>query len=295
MVSTRDGAGRDLSYADDMHSVPESEGGVKGAVQEAATGVRKPFIPRQAGPVDDAPPVLPSATDVELRSEEYGEAVLSLFERSGIGLAVLDPALRVRAVNSAFLTQCGRDRGDIAERSFADFLHPSVRQHLMRQFGRLVQGHHARLVGRSIAMWFHDTAVAGKLTAFPVDDDSGRGTVILVQFTPEKTEEPPVGSQRKLTPLTARVLEGVAAGDPTVRLAAKLFLSRQGIEYHVSILLRQFKVPNRTALAAKAYSMGMFSIGCWPPKVLPDYIRTDRSGSERTSRASAPERRRTPS
>jgi DNA-binding NarL/FixJ family response regulator len=118
--------------------------------------------------------------------------------------------------------------------------------------------------------------------------------MILVQFTPEKTEEPPappVGAQRKLAPLTAKVLEGVAAGDPTVRLAAKLFLSRQGIEYHVSILLRQFKVPNRTALAAKAYSMGMFSIGCWPPKVLPEYIRTDRAGCERT-RVPAAERRR---
>ena len=84
--------------------------------------------------------------------------------------------------------------------------------------------------------------------------------------------------------------EGVAAGDSTVRLAAKLFLSRQGIEYHVSILLRQFKVPNRTALVAKAYSIGMFGIGSWPPQVLPDYIRTvrpataPRTSSTRASR-----------
>lgn len=298
MALTKDDVDRDFPYAAGMNSVPTSEFGVEDVAQKTAA-VRRPFIPRQAAPLDDAPPVTApasaSSADAELRSDEYGDAVLSLFERSGIGLAVLDPTLRVRAVNSAFLAQCGRERHDIAERSFADFLHPSVRQHLMRQFGRLVQGHHARLVGRSIAMWFNDTAVAGKLTAFPVDDDNGRGTMILVQFTPEKTEEPPqaaVGSQRKLTPLTAKVLEGVAAGDPTVRLAAKLFLSRQGIEYHVSILLRQFKVPNRTALAAKAYSMGMFSIGCWPPKVLPDYIRADRSGTERTrTSASGPERR----
>jgi DNA-binding CsgD family transcriptional regulator len=302
MALTKEGVDRDLQFAAEMNSVPTSEFGVEDVVQKPAA-VRRPFIPRQAAPLDDAPPVAAPATapatassaDAELRSDEYGDAVLSLFERSGIGLAVLDPALRVRAVNSAFLGQCGRGRDDIAERSFADFLHPSVRQHLMRQFGRLVQGHHARLVGRSIAMWFNDTAVAGKLTAFPVDDDKGRGTMILVQFTPEKTEEPqaPVGSQRKLTPLTAKVLEGVAAGDPTVRLAAKLFLSRQGIEYHVSILLRQFKVPNRTALAAKAYSMGMFSIGCWPPKVLPDYIRAERNGTERTRpSAGGAERRR---
>lgn len=287
-----------IPYAGENSSVRAADVCVNGGERRGAAGVAKPFIPRQVRHVEgasSAPRTPPSRPDAELRSEEYGDAVLSLFERSGIGLAVLDPTLRVRAVNSAFLAQCGREPGDVADRSFADFLHPSVRQHLMRQFGRLVQGHHARLVGRSIAMWFNDTAVAGKLTAHPVQNDNVGGAMILVQFTPEKTEESqqvPVGPQRKLTPLTAKVLEGVAAGDPTVRLAAKLFLSRQGIEYHVSILLRQFKVPNRTALAAKAYSMGMFSIGCWPPKVLPEYIRTDRSSPER-SRSSAAERPRT--
>jgi DNA-binding CsgD family transcriptional regulator len=239
-------------------------------------------------------PLSPDSTlfDAGIRSDEYGDVVLSSFELSGIGLAILDPTLRVRAVNGAFSAQCGRHHDDICERGFAEFLHPSVRQYLVRQFGRLAQGHHARLVGQSIWMWFNDTAIAGKLSAFPVADDGGRVKLILVQFTPEEAEGPEgaersenqqalVGSQRKLTTLTAKVLEGVAAGDPTVRLAAKLFLSRQGIEYHVSMLLRQFKVPNRTALAAKAYSIGVFSIGCWPPKVLPDYIRADRNGPDR--------------
>ncbi|MFI8091337.1 helix-turn-helix transcriptional regulator [Streptomyces sp. NPDC086080] len=221
----------------------------------------------------------------EIRGDEYGDVVLSLFERSGIGLVILEPTLRVRSVNSAFSAQCGRHRDEICDRAFAELLHPSVRQYVLRQFGRLVQGHHARLVSRSIAMSFQDTAVSGKLAAFPVEGAAGKVRMILVQFTPEETpdvQQTLVGSQWRLTPLTAKVLEGVAAGDPTVRLAAKLFLSRQGIEYHVSLLLRQFKVPNRTALAAKAYSMGMFSIGCWPPRVLPDYIRPERKGSDRT-------------
>jgi DNA-binding NarL/FixJ family response regulator len=155
--------------------------------------------------------------------------------------------------------------------------------------------HQARLVSRSIAMSFHDTAVSGKLTAFPVEDAAEKIKMILVQFLPEEAPEDQQGlaaSQRKLTPLTARVLEGVAAGDPTVRLAAKLFLSRQGIEYHVSILLRQFKVPNRTALAAKAYSMGMFSIGCWPPRVLPEYIRPERQTAKAPETAPPADRRR---
>jgi DNA-binding NarL/FixJ family response regulator len=73
--------------------------------------------------------------------------------------------------------------------------------------------------------------------------------------------------------MDARILEGVAAGISTVQLAAMLYLSRGGVEYHVSTLLRKLKVANRPALVSKAYSMGMFGVGCWPPKVLPDYIQ----------------------
>jgi DNA-binding CsgD family transcriptional regulator len=224
--------------------------------------------------------IFTSAADVGIRGGEYGDVVLSSFELSGIGLAILDPTLRVRAVNGAFSAQCGRRHDEIRERGFAEFLHPSGRDYLVRRLGRLAQGHHTRVAGQPIWMWFNDTAVAGKLSAFPVDDDGGKVQLILVQFTPEEPDdhEALVGSQRKLTKLAAKVLEGVAAGDPTVRLAAKLFLSRQGIDYHVAVLLRQFKVPNRTALAAKAYALGMFSLGCWPPKLLPDYIRGEHHG-----------------
>ncbi|MFI6350940.1 PAS domain-containing protein [Streptomyces sp. NPDC050560] len=217
-------------------------------------------------------------SDSRIRGDDYGDVLLSLFECSDIGLATLDPALRVRSVNSAFRDQCGRRHDDICERDFAEFLHPSVRQYVLRQFDRLLDGHETRLASRSVAMWFHDSTVFGQLTAVPVEGDNGEIEMVLVQFTPGQAAEGHqglVGPQWKLAPITAKVLEGVAAGDPTVRLAAKLFLSRQGVEYHVSYLLRSFKVPNRTALAAKAYSMGMFSIGSWPPRVLPDYIRPD--------------------
>ncbi|WP_247702328.1 PAS domain-containing protein [Streptomyces sp. F63] len=209
---------------------------------------------------------------------------LSLFERSGIGLAILDPALRLLSVNSALTSRCDRRLDELRGRDITEFLHPSVQESVLRQFGRLVRGEPVRLVSHSVALCFHEAVVSGKLTAFPVEDGEGRIRMIVVQFTPEETadgHEALVGAEWKLAPLSAKVLEGVAAGDPTVRLAAKLFLSRQGIEYHVGMLLRQFKVPNRTALAAKAYSLGMFSIGSWPPRVHPDYIRTDEQEAER--------------
>ena len=241
-------------------------------------------VRRSLAGIDNARAVEEVLLDASIRGDEYGDILLTMFERAGIGLAIIDPTLRVQAVNDAFTEHCGRSKDEVRNRAFAELLHPSVRLYMTRQFGRLLHGQHARLVGRSVAMWASDNAVAGKLTAFPVEGVNGKISMILVLATPDRAQsdrQTLVNSQWKVTPLTAKVLEGVAAGDPTVRLAAKLFLSRQGIEYHVSILLRQFKVPNRAALAAKAYSMGMFSVGCWPPKVLPDYIRGDRSNADR--------------
>jgi DNA-binding NarL/FixJ family response regulator len=73
--------------------------------------------------------------------------------------------------------------------------------------------------------------------------------------------------------MDARILEGVAAGVSTVRLADMLYLSRGGVEYHVSALLRKLKVKNRPALVSKAYSMGIFGVGSWPPRVLPEFLK----------------------
>jgi PAS domain S-box-containing protein len=237
-----------------------------GRARKAGTPIRAALDPRVPVPV---------LTRSGISGEEYGDVVLSMFEKSGIGLAVLDPTLRVHALNDVFSEQCGHPREAIKDQSFLAFLHVSVRHDTQRQFEQLLAGRPARVVRRTLAVRFAGTDIVGRLAVFPVDDRNGRVRMIVVQFAPQRTEETAlaVGEQRKLTALSAKILEGVAAGDSTMRLAAKLFLSRQGIEYHVSILLRQFKVPNRTALAAKAYSAGILRPGCWPPRVLPEFIR----------------------
>ncbi|MFE7712186.1 PAS domain-containing protein [Streptomyces sp. NPDC057486] len=247
------------------------------------------------GSVEELREIDPSLLNSEIPGEQYRDVFLSLFERSGIGLGVLDSTLRVRSINSALSTQCGMRPEEMRGRDFAEFLNPGVRQYALRQFGRLVRGSKACQADLSIDTCFDRTAVSGELTAFPVEDGSGRVKAIMVQFTQGETagdHHARPGQQGKLTPLSAKVLEGVAAGDPTVRLAAKLFLSRQGIEYHVGALLRQFDVPNRTALAAKAYSMGMFSMGCWPPRLRPGFIRSDPQGVDRAGGETRTEARR---
>lgn len=73
--------------------------------------------------------------------------------------------------------------------------------------------------------------------------------------------------------MDAKILEGVASGASTVQLASTLYLSRGGVEYHVTALLRKMRVKNRPALISKAYSMGFFELGSWPPQVVPDHVK----------------------
>lgn len=71
----------------------------------------------------------------------------------------------------------------------------------------------------------------------------------------------------ELSKMEARIIECIAAGEGTNDIARKLYLSRQGVEYHVSKMLQRMRVPNRPALVAKAYSIGLLNVSSWPPKV----------------------------
>ncbi|MGA8114345.1 MAG: LuxR C-terminal-related transcriptional regulator [Actinocatenispora sp.] len=210
-----------------------------------------------------------------VRDREPSKAFMSLLDRSGIGLAVLDSRLRVIETNAVFSQQFGRFTPGAVDRNFCELLHPSVRQHLWRQFTRLAQGH-TQLVERVTALWADEPSSAGELTGIALDGDAGQPRNIMVLVKPDRSAgvggRTLVGPTKMLTDLDARILEGVATGMTTVQLAAKLYLSRQGVEYHISTMLRKFKVPNRAALASKAYSVGIFRVGCWPPQVLPDYV-----------------------
>lgn len=209
-------------------------------------------------------------------ADEYGDIFLSIVERTGTGLAVLDARLRIQEHNPAFVEQCGTDARDLNGSDFADLMHPSVRKRMLRHFERLTQGQNIRFVEHLAALWASQTAFTGSLTGMAVRTENGELKSIVVLVTPERSGQDKrvlVSPYKILTQIDARILEGVATGASTVQLATKLYLSRQGIEYHVGNMMRHFKVPNRAALVSKAYSMGLFNVGCWPPKVLPEYVQ----------------------
>jgi len=217
---------------------------------------------------------MPSTVDID---DGYEHIFKSFFERYGMCMAVLDRRLRVQIANSDLLEQLGADPSELNGQQLHDYFHPSVRTHLRGQFRRLVEGYRTRFTDRVVAIPLGKPAFSGELTSIAVQTDIGQVSNVITFIKPERvaTDSQRAIAQNKklLSKLDARILEGVAMGTGTVRLASDLFLSRQGVEYHVSTMLRRFKVPNRAALVSKSYSIGILSVGVWPPHVPTEYIK----------------------
>ncbi|MFF1282924.1 LuxR C-terminal-related transcriptional regulator [Streptomyces sp. NPDC058299] len=143
---------------------------------------------------------------------------------------------------------------------------------LRRRFTDLCEGRADRFTEQVTGRDGSGRTFCADLTATAVvGPDGTAGLVILLSRAGDGAGAERRGEQM-LSELDARVLEGVASGASTVQLASRLYMSRQGVEYRVGRLLRRFDAPNRPALVARAHGLGMFSLGQWPPRVLPDFV-----------------------
>lgn len=197
-------------------------------------------------------------------------------ELSDVCVANLDANLRLLEANDDFLNKLGRSASEVYGQSFGEFIHSSARDVIMAHLGRLADGSRLRFNARFVGVRWASTRFSGRMTGLAVRGDDGKVATIVLLVSPDLGVEPLWYSARKRRPLSeldALVLEGVAAGSSTVQLAAKLYLSRQGVEYHVGAMLRRFKCSNRSALVAKAYTQGILTMGQWPPKVTAEYVR----------------------
>ncbi|MFC0110760.1 response regulator transcription factor [Kibdelosporangium aridum] len=122
----------------------------------------------------------------------------------------------------------------------------------------------------------HPDDLRGRYFMDVVRRDGLRGETIIVMVESEQERRPETtggGTKKILTKMDSRILEGVAAGVSTAKLAVMVDLSRGGVEYHVTNLLRKLRAPNRTSLVSKAYAEGILEAGTWPPKVVPDFVK----------------------
>ncbi|WP_408993866.1 LuxR C-terminal-related transcriptional regulator [Streptomyces sp. 1268] len=236
-----------------------------------AIGRREGFRPIERGHSGPAADCVPFAL-----AHEAGRRDLfaSVFARSGICMAIFDRDLNVIEANTEMLEVLGSPPQHVLGKPLQEMLHPSIRGQTLHRFEQLAAGRHGHVSTRAVFVHSSDSAFTGQLTAVAVESPSRPVDTIVVVVDPDETPLPALKkSTKQLTGLDAQILEGIAAGTSTTQLASRLYLSRQGVEYHVSAMLRKFSVPNRAALVAKAYSVGMFNIGSWPPRILVESVR----------------------
>ncbi|SDG51082.1 PAS domain S-box-containing protein [Lentzea fradiae] len=199
----------------------------------------------------------------------------SMFERSGLGIARLDPRRKVLEANADLLNFVGRSIHDVYSRDFVELIHPGVRPGLERQLERLAKDRKGRFAEQVAAVRPDGSTVPTTMTAIAVYGHDTSISALLVILRKENAErgEVKVDQGKVLSDVHARILEGMAAGESTTQLASRLFLSRQGVEYHLGTMLRKLRAPNRPALVSRAYAMGLLSIESWPPRVEPAFVK----------------------
>ncbi|MGQ0838815.1 LuxR C-terminal-related transcriptional regulator [Actinokineospora sp.] len=210
------------------------------------------------------------------QAHKQADVYQSLFDRSGICMASVDLALKVQEANDQFTRDLARSTGGVVGHELFDFLHQGAQVHLRRLFVRLIEGRCERVTERVLGLRSGEYLFPAQLTAVAVRERSPMVSTILVmlQWDESAGDIAARTARRKvLTDLDARILEGVAMGMSTVNLAAKLYLSRQGVEYHVGTMLKKLKATNRAALVSRAYAMGVLNAGTWPPQVEPEFIK----------------------
>jgi PAS domain S-box-containing protein len=210
------------------------------------------------------------------KARAYLEMIEPMFEGAGLSVASLDAQLRILEVSGSFFSQFGKTSADLAGRFFVDLLHPGAQERIREQLTRLADGERTRFVEPVVTGGRAEGCRFGELIGIATYDVADPLASIMVLVKTGETEQAnraaPHG-RKILSEIDARILEGVAAGESTIRLASKLYLSRQGVEYHVGRLLRKLKVQNRASLVSRAYSLGILKVGSWPPRVFSECVK----------------------
>src|ERR1700741_830995 len=87
----------------------------------------------------------------------------------------------------------------------------------------------------------------------------------VLVFPPVDQHGPFPNPHLVLEPVAARILMLVARGATTAVVARNFGLTVDGGIYHLRQLSRLLHAPNRPALVARAYALGLLQPGAWPP------------------------------
>ena len=195
----------------------------------------------------------------DLRAEQrrtgvWRNRVLARLDRTPVPTAICQLDGTITVANPAFAEALGTRPSQLRDRNVLEYFQAKVRRDYEKLVAGLQRGGRARLV---IAVRF--PGGTGELTVQAVSDDEGSGLLITLRITP-------VPADVQLTDREAEILRLIAGGATSAAVAAELGLTSDGVNYHLTRMSDRFDVPNRTALVARAYSLGLLDPTAWPPR-----------------------------
>ncbi|RKT20049.1 DNA-binding CsgD family transcriptional regulator [Streptomyces sp. 1114.5] len=193
---------------------------------------------------------------------------LRLLDHVPLPIAVVEFGGRTLIVNRAMAAEFGLLPGQFRSRKILEFftLRDSDTLQALAEAVRL----HRRSRYPARVSW---TPACG-------GERQGVMTVDLVSDSPEQTpnlllslhtvepvpDVPPPRPRAEASPVEARILAAAARGATTAQIAREIGLTADGVNYHLARLSRRWRVPNRTALVARAYATGVLAADTWPPE-----------------------------
>ncbi|MFE4540002.1 LuxR C-terminal-related transcriptional regulator [Streptomyces scopuliridis] len=191
----------------------------------------------------------------------------ALLMQSGISVAVIDAERRVLWASPSFLHNLSRAREKIVGGHLSDLFHPGVKEHLNLLITEVLEGRRIRFSQETILVRGGGRCAGGNLVGVAMGGFEG-GPGLLALWHPDRhstVRTNDLSRQVTVSEMGRRVLEGVARGLSNATLASQLYMSRNGISYHLGELMREFQADNRTELVSRAYAMGLLKVGTWPP------------------------------
>ncbi|MEC3975550.1 helix-turn-helix transcriptional regulator [Amycolatopsis sp. H20-H5] len=191
----------------------------------------------------------------------------------GWHVALVDENLHILNAETGFLSLLGISDFYLRHRGILDFLHPDFTRSARGALVALGNGSLGEAAEHVALSRPNGQVFSVELTALALAEPNR--IVLAISELKNSTSLPQRARQFQLSRVDAMILEGLVSGLRVAELAQRVCLSRQGVEYHVGAMTRQFDAANRTALVAKAHAAGVFIADVHPPRVDPRFLESD--------------------
>jgi DNA-binding CsgD family transcriptional regulator len=185
-------------------------------------------------------------------TDELDGSISAALERLPIPIWITERSGRIRWLNPAARNVLGSIRG----RHFSGVIAPESLNDFRESFARTILGA-SDLTVRRVTLLGHEGRVTAELAAVPVEVESlVVGVLTFAWVDGTQSQSARKRPQPRLTPRQHEVLELLAHGYSTARIAAQLNIADETARNHIRLLLAELRVHTRLEAVVVAFRNG---------------------------------------